>query len=207
MAAVPHYFDAQPAATSQPRTITLALPGVELRLASDSGVFAANRVDSGTRFLLLRAPAAPPTGELLDLGCGYGPIALTLALRSPRARVWALDVNRRALELTRANAATNGASNVVVAEPDEVADDVRLDAIYSNPPVRVGLAVLRPLLTQWLDRLVPEGSAYFVVHRHLGSDSLARWLEDAGYRCERLASHAGYRILRVQPRQAVGDDR
>ncbi len=70
-----------------------------------------------------------------------------------------------------------------------------------------GLAVLHPLLTGWLDRLAATGAAHLVVHRHLGSDSLARWLQTEGYGVERLASHDGFRILRVQPRQAVGDDR
>jgi 16S rRNA (guanine1207-N2)-methyltransferase len=96
---------------------------------------------------------------------------------------------------------------VVVAAPEEVPADVRFAAIYSNPPVRIGLARLHPLLTGWLDRLAPDGVTHLVVHRHLGSDSLARWLITEGFACERLASHDGYRILRVQPRVAVVDDR
>jgi 16S rRNA (guanine1207-N2)-methyltransferase len=206
MPLVPHYFDPEPAIPSQRRELSLDLPDVQLRLTSDSGVFAAERVDSGTRFLLRRAPQPPAAGELLDLGCGYGVIAVTLALRSPGARVWAVDVNQRALDLTRANAAAAGVPTIVASTPDQVPPDVSFDAIYSNPPVRVGLAVLRPLLSRWCDRLSPQGAAYLVVHRHLGSDSLARWLTEEGYPCVRLASHAGYRILRVQPRQAVGDD-
>ena len=207
MPLVPHYFDPEPALPSQRRELSLVLPDVQLRLTSDSGVFAADRVDGGTRFLLRRAPQPPPAGELLDLGCGYGVIAVTLALRSPAARVWAVDVNQRALDLTRVNAVAAGVATIVATTPDLVPPDVGFDAIYSNPPVRVGLAVLRPLLSRWLDRLNPQGAAYLVVHRHLGSDSLARWLTAEGYPCLRLASHAGYRILRVQPRQAVGDDR
>lgn len=207
MPVVPHYFDAEPAARSQRRDVSLVLPDVDLRLTTDSGVFAADRVDAGTRFLLRRAPPPPTTGELLDLGCGYGVIGVTLALRSPGARVWAVDVNQRALELTRINAVAAGASGIVAATPDQVSPAVTFDAIYSNPPVRVGLSVLHPMLAHWLDRLTPQGAAYLVVHRHLGSDSLARWLAGEGFACTRLASHAGYRIIRVQPRQPVEDDR
>lgn len=207
MAAVPHYFDAEPDAQSHPRTVSLRLLDVDMRLHSDAGVFAAGRVDSGTRFLLQQAPAPPPRGELLDLGCGYGPIALTLASRSPGARVWAVDVNQRAIALAARNVAEAGLDNVRVVSEDELPADIRFQAIYSNPPVRIGLQLLHPLLLHWIGRLSPTGMAYLVVHRHLGSDSLGRWLASQGFGCERLASHAGYRILRVQPRAAVEDDR
>jgi 16S rRNA (guanine1207-N2)-methyltransferase len=204
---VPHYFDRDPQAPARPRTVTLRLPDLEVELQTDAGVFAQGGVDRGTLFLLRRGPAPPAAGDILDLGSGYGPIALALGLRAPGARVWAVDVNRRALDLAARNAATAGAGNVVVAAPEDVPEDLRLAAIYSNPPVRIGLAQLHPLLTGWLDRLLPSGAAHLVVHRHLGSDSLARWLDGEGFPCRRLASHDGYRILAVQPRTAVGDDR
>jgi 16S rRNA (guanine1207-N2)-methyltransferase len=204
---VPHYFDRDPRVPSRPRLVGLRLADVTAELESDAGVFGYGAVDSGTRFLLRRAPAPPRAGAILDLGCGYGPIAVALALRAPEARVWAVDINRRALDLTARNAAAAGATNVVAASPEAVPDSVRFAAVYSNPPVRVGLGQLHPLLTGWLDRLVPDGRAYLVVHRHLGSDSLARWLTAEGFAVDRLASHDGYRILRVRPRQAVTDDR
>jgi 16S rRNA (guanine1207-N2)-methyltransferase len=187
--------------------VALKLPDIDVVLESDAGVFAHRVVDSGTRFLLRRAPPPPPRGDVLDLGSGYGPIAVTLGLRAPAARIWAVDVNRRAVELTARNAVATGAANVVAATPEEVPADVRFAAIYSNPPVRVGLALLHPMLTGWLDRLADDGDAHLVVHRHLGSDSLARWLGREGFGVERVASHDGFRILRVQPRRAVGDDR
>lgn len=204
---VPHYFDTDPLAPSHPREVVLRLPEATVRLHSDAGVFGRGAVDSGTMFLLRRAPSPPLDGDILDLGTGYGPIAVTLGLRSPQARVWAVDINRRALELTARNAARTGVDNVVAATPDEVPGSVRFAAIYSNPPVRIGLALLHPLLTAWLDRLRPAAVAHLVVHRHLGSDSLARWLAAQGFGVERVASHDGYRILSVRPRPVVGDDR
>lgn len=202
-----HYFDREPAAASRPTRVVLRLPDLEVPLTTDAGVFGRAAVDRGTRLLLRHGPLPPEAGDILDIGTGYGPIAVTVALRSPRSRVFAVDVNERALELAAANAAAAGASNVVVATPDQVPDEVRFAAIYSNPPIRIGLAALHPLLTGWLDRLTPSGAATLVVHRHLGSDSLARWLQGQGFACSRLASHDGYRILSVQPRQVVGDDR
>ncbi len=204
---VPHYFDRNPSAPSRPRHVALTLPDVDLLMESDAGVFGHRAVDGGTRYLLRRGPAPPPHGDVLDLGTGYGPIAVALGLRAPAARIWAVDVNRRALELTARNAVAAGATNVVAAAPEDVPADVRFVAIYSNPPVRIGLPLLHPLLCGWLDRLADGGAAHLVVHRHLGSDSLARWLRGEGFGVERVASHDGFRILRVQPRAAVGDDR
>ncbi len=108
-------------------------------------------------------------------------------------------MNRRALSLTARNAATNGATNVTVAHPDGMDPALRFDRILSNPPVRIGKTALRQILSLWLDRLTPGGQAHLVVHRHLGSDSLARWLTARGHRVTRLLSRSGYRILEVLP--------
>jgi len=148
--------------------------------------------------LLREGPAPPAQGEILDLGCGYGPIALTLARRAPAAHVWAVDVNERAVELARANAVTAGTTNVTVATPAEVPTDLRFDAIYSNPPVRVGKEPLHSLLREWLARLQPGAPAYLVVQRNMGSDSLAAWLAREGWQVARLKSKKGYRILEVR---------
>jgi len=148
--------------------------------------------------LLRDAPGPPPTGTLLDLGCGHGIIAIALALRAPAARVVAVDVNRRALELTRANAAANRAANVEVCLPEEVDPAMRFDAIYSNPPVRVGREPLIDILIGWCARLAPGGGAHLVVQRHLGADSLAERLRGAGFDVRRIGSKRGYRVLEVR---------
>jgi len=141
--------------------------------------------------------ALPHAGDLLDLGCGAGPIALTMARRSPGSRVWAVDVNSRARELTAHNARTLSLSNVTVAAPDDVPDDVRFDVIWSNPPIKVGKDELHALLLRWLPRLAPDGRAVLVVNKNLGSDSLQKWLRERGYTVDRIASRQGYRILVV----------
>lgn len=192
-----HYFEARPAVPSRPHTVRLRSGEVELDLQADRGVFGSKAVDLGTLMLLQEAPAPPPNGELLDLGTGYGPIAIVLARRSPQAHVWAVDVNERALELTRANAESAGTPNVTASLPDDVPKDLKLDAIYSNPPVRVGKQPLHDLLLRWLPRLKPGAAAYLVVQRNLGADSLARWLEEQGYKATRVKSKKGYRILEV----------
>jgi 16S rRNA (guanine1207-N2)-methyltransferase len=192
-----HYFEARPEVASSPRTVRLRLGDLELQLLVDRGVFGSKGVDLGTLTLLKEAPPPSDRGDILDLGAGYGPIAISLARRAPQTRVWAVDVNERANELARQNAAGNQAPNVKVALPDEVPDDLGFDAIYSNPPVRVGKQALHGLLLRWLPRLKPGASAYLVVQRNLGSDSLAAWLATQGFDVTRLKSKKGYRILRV----------
>jgi 16S rRNA (guanine1207-N2)-methyltransferase len=192
-----HYFDVDPAVPSRPGQIELSLPDFHASLTVDRGVFAAGGVDPGTCELLKATPAPPGVGDLLDLGCGYGPIACTLAHRSPGATVWAVDVNERALALTARNAAALHLGGVHPARPDAVPASVCFAGIWSNPPVRIGKAALHGLLTEWLPRLASDGAAWLVVHRHLGADSLAAWLGGEGWGVTRLASKRGYRILRV----------
>jgi 16S rRNA (guanine1207-N2)-methyltransferase len=190
-----HYFDPTPEVASKPRTLHLHAGDLAVDLQADRGVFGSRAIDLGTLTLLKEAPHPPSEGDLLDLGSGYGPIAIALARRSPAARVWAVDVNERALELTRANAAAARTPNVVACLPDEVPAEVRFAAIYSNPPVRVGKAPLHALLLRWLPRLAPGAPAYLVVQRNLGADSLATWLAAEGWQVQRLKSKKGYRVL------------
>jgi 16S rRNA G1207 methylase RsmC len=193
-----HYFSPQPAGELAPHPVTLALDGREHQLSAARGVFSADHVDAGTMVLLENAPRPPAEGDLLDLGCGYGPIACALGLRSPGARVFGVDVNERALSLTRGNAVALGLTNVSAAAPDEIPDDLTFDRIYSNPPIRVGKAVLHETLSRWLARLADGGRGYLVVHRNLGSDSLHAWLQTQGHDTTRLVSVRGFRVLEVR---------
>jgi 16S rRNA (guanine1207-N2)-methyltransferase len=189
------YFSEQPTSPSDPVPFRLEIGEVALDLTTDSGVFARGRLDKGTRVLLENAPDPAPGGDLLDLGCGYGPIALWLAAQRPAATVWAVDVNDRALDLVRANAAAAELANVRACRPDEVPGDVRFAELWSNPPIRSGKAALHELLLRWLPRV--DGPSYLVVSKNLGSDSLARWLCEQGHPTRRLSSHAGFRVLEV----------
>jgi len=197
------YFAEQPAATHRPGTVHVVLPDMHLTLATDAGVFSPGRLDPGTRLLLDTAPPPPADGDLLDLGCGYGPLALVLAKRSPQARVWAVDVNQRALDLCAGNAASNGLANVrcipaAAAGTGGSGLPASYQLIWSNPPIRIGKQALHSMLTRWLGRLAPGAAAYLVVQRNLGSDSLQRWLGENGWDASRFAARAGYRVLEVR---------
>jgi 16S rRNA (guanine1207-N2)-methyltransferase len=200
-----HYFTARPGGPDRSRELDVTLRGRRVKVAAAPGVFSADRLDLGTRVLLDAVPEPPQNGELADVGCGWGPITLALAQAAPEARVWAADVNERAVELTARNAASLGLRNVVALEADAVlarldAEGTALDEIWSNPPIRIGKDALHELLRTWLGRLAPHGQAHLVVQRNLGADSLHRWLEtELGMPTERIASAKGYRVLTVRP--------
>jgi 16S rRNA (guanine1207-N2)-methyltransferase len=191
------YFAAEPAAAHRSGTVHVLLPDLHLELATDSGVFSPRRLDAGTRLLLDVVPPPPTAGDLLDLGSGYGPLALVMAAKSPSARVWAVDVNTRALALTAANAQRAGLGNVRCVLPDDPALPARFDLIWSNPPIRIGKEPLHALLSGWLDRLGPGAAAYVVAQRNLGADSLHQWLIKSGRPTMRFAARSGYRVLKV----------
>jgi 16S rRNA (guanine1207-N2)-methyltransferase len=207
-----HYFEAQPLAAHRPGLVRVVLPDVYLELETDSGVFSPGRLDPGTRLLLEEAPGPPSSGDILDLGCGYGPIACVLAARSPGVTVWAVDVNERALGLCARNAAKAGLHNVRCVVPDDPEIPAQFAGIWSNPPVRIGKAALHDLLLSWLARLTPStpsaptapgapsapgARASLVIGRNLGADSLHSWLEKQGWAVSRLAARSGYRLLVV----------
>ncbi|AEG44028.1 class I SAM-dependent methyltransferase [Isoptericola variabilis] len=192
-----HYFTAEPASDDERRLVAVRLAGRDVEVEVAPGVFSPGGVDKGTQVLLREVPP-PPSGDLLDLGCGWGPLALTMALEQPHATVWAVDVNTRALDLVRRNAERLGLAGVRAVTPDDVPDDVAFAAIWSNPPIRVGKQALHELLGRWLPRLGSDAAAWLVVQKNLGSDSLARWIEsELGLPTAREASSKGFRILRV----------
>lgn len=193
-----HYFTAAPASPDERRPLTVTLAGQRHTVEVAPGIFSPGGLDKGTAVLLEEVPHPPPSGRFLDLGCGWGPIALTLGLLSEHAEVLGVDVNERSVELTNRNASTLGLDHVIAVTPDAVDGDAAYDLIWSNPPIRVGKTALHELLRRWLPSLAPGGTAYLVVQRNLGSDSLQRWIEsDLRMPCARFASSKGFRVLRV----------
>ncbi|MFZ6990796.1 class I SAM-dependent methyltransferase [Curtobacterium sp. RRHDQ66] len=195
-----HYFSATPESQARPRQIHVTLAGRSLSLTTASGVFSPDGIDRGTRVLLGSVPPPAHDGALLDVGCGWGPIAITMALHSPDAQVWGVDVNERVLDLARANAEAAGVTNVSIGVPADVPADLRFRTIWSNPPIRVGKDELHDILMTWLPRLEVSGDAWLVVSKDLGGDSLQRWLHDtlgASFHVTRASTDKGFRVLRV----------
>ncbi len=198
---IDHYFSASPAGTQHLREVSVLLAGRPVRVTTADGVFSSDRLDRGTAVLLRSVPPPPNRGALLDLGCGWGPLALTMGLLAPAASVWAVDTNTRAVALVRRNAADLGLTGVRAVEPQDLPADLRFAAIWSNPPIRIGKAALHDLLMAYLPRLLPGADAHLVVQRHLGADSLQTWLTGSlgvAFEVRRIASAQGFRVLRVR---------
>ena len=196
-----HYFSVAPAGEFRTSEVAVTLAGRDFAVETSGGIFSPDHVDAGTEALLRTVDAPPAIGNLLDIGCGWGPIAVTMALESPEATVYAVDVNERAIELTRRNAARVGAANVRASRPEDIPTDVEFDAIWSNPPIRVGKAELHAMLEKWLPRLVSGGEAYLVVAKHLGADSLFAWLSErfADTHVVTKGDHyKGFRVIEVR---------
>jgi 16S rRNA G1207 methylase RsmC len=195
-----HYFSSASDSELKLRQISVQLAGRDLAVTTANAVFSPEHVDTGTRVLLNNAPPPPRDGDFLDIGCGWGPISLHLALTSPDARIWAVDVNERALDLVRRNAAALGLTNVTAVLPADVPAELTFRTIWSNPPIRVGKDELHNLMTTWLPRLEPGADAWLVVQKNLGSDSLHRWLDEQlgdDYTVSRTTTSKGFRVLRV----------
>lgn len=197
-----HYFSESPSGELRTREIEVELAGATRSVVTAGGVFSPEHLDRGTEVLLRSLPAAgeAPGGAILDIGCGWGPIALAAALEEPGREVWAIDVNERSRRLTAENAARLGvAERVRVAAPEDVPGDLRFAEIRSNPPIRVGKEALHGILATWLPRLTDGGVASLVVAKHLGADSLQRWIaaEFPELDVQRAARSKGFHVLRA----------
>ena len=195
-----HYFSAQPAGEFRSTEIAVRLAHGDYTVETAGSIFSPDHIDAGTEQLLYSVPTPPATGNFLDLGCGWGPLALTLALEAPEAAIFAIDVNERALELTRRNAARLGLGNISAGLPDSIDPAVSFELIWSNPPIRVGKAELHDIMKTWLPRLTIGGEAYLVVAKHLGADSFEKWLGtqfEATHQVSREDTRKGFRIIKV----------
>jgi 16S rRNA G1207 methylase RsmC len=196
-----HYFSKEPLSPLKTKSIQIPIAGVIHQVTTASGTFSPQQLDFGTEVLIDQMAEAPKAGNLLDLGCGWGPIALNLAKSRPASTVWAVDVNTRSIELTVKNAHDLGISNIKAALPEQVPTNQKFSGIWSNPPIRIGKRELHALLLNWLPRLEKDGEAFLVVQKNLGSDSLQKWLSEElseGYQVSRHTSVKTYRVLKVK---------
>jgi 16S rRNA G1207 methylase RsmC len=196
-----HYFSQEPSSPLKPKAIQIPVAGELVDVTTASGTFSPTQLDFGTEVLIEQMDLAPASGNLLDLGCGWGPIALNLGKLRPNTKVWAVDVNTRSVELTQANAKSLGISNITALLPDQVPADLRFSGIWSNPPIRIGKKELHELLLMWLPRLETRGEAYLVVQKNLGSDSLQKWLTEelaSDFEVSRYTSIKTYRVLKIK---------
>ncbi len=194
-----HYFSASPDSPATIREISFRVADREFMVQAASGTFSASKLDPGTSVLLSKHEEFPDSGNVLDLGCGWGPISIAIASLQPDTKVWALDINARSLELATSNADRLGLSNFKAVTAEQIPADLRFDAIWSNPPIRIGKAALHELLKTWLPRLESGGRAMLVVQKQLGADSLLAWIQSEfpELTSSRFSTDKGFRVLEI----------
>ena len=194
-----HYFSETPDSPAALREITFEVGERKFAVQAARGTFSASRLDPGTTVLLTKHAEFPTEGNVLDLGCGWGPISLAIASLSPKVTVWALDVNSRSLELAKKNAERLGLENVKTVTAQQIPEEILFDAIWSNPPIRIGKEALHDLLKTWLPRLARGGRAMLVVQKQLGADSLLAWIQSEFPElvASRFSTDKGYRVLEI----------
>lgn len=199
-----HYFSSEPQIAEKQTQISFSVSGQPLTLTASSGTFSSQKLDSGTAVLLGLNEQFPQSGEILDLGCGWGPIGISIAKLRPETKVTGVDVNRRSVELANQNAAAAGVPNFTAVHAQDLDPKLTFDEIWSNPPIRIGKQELHRLLGEYLAKLIPGGRAYLVVQKQLGADSLQRWLADSypNRIVERVANSKGYRVILINPANA-----
>ncbi len=194
-----HYFSSEPTTKKAETQISFDVAGSNFTMSGASGTFSATKLDPGTRVLLNHWQLFPRDGNVLDLGCGWGPIGVSIASLNPETKVFCVDVNNRSVDQTLANAKQSKTTNLTAMLAENLPADLTFAAIWSNPPIRIGKAALHELMLKYIPRLEPLGKAYLVVQKNLGSDSLQRWLEETfpDHSIRRVGTEKTYRVLEV----------
>ena len=192
-----HYFTRVPKSESKPINCEYSYRGIDLCFQTDSGVFSKGEVDAGTK-LLLDALPEEMNGEILDLGCGWGVIGISIARKWPDARVTMADVNIRALDLSRENARRNQAE-VTCVESDGMAalEGQIFDAVVTNPPIRAGKQVIYKMFADAAKSLKPGGALYLVIRKQQGAESCIKYLQTIFDSVEKLDKSGGFWVLKA----------
>ncbi|HOM02974.1 MAG TPA: class I SAM-dependent methyltransferase [Acetivibrio sp.] len=190
-----HYYTQNPDAPHDISTIIYTVEDLTLKLNTDSGVFSKRRVDFGSDLLIRSIP--PVSGNILDIGCGYGVIGISLALLNPSSSVTMIDINERAVDLAMQNIRLNGVKNANVLVSDGFSNvSGKFDAIVSNPPIRTGKKVIYPIFENSINFLNPGGSIYLVIQKKQGASSAINFLNTVYGNCEVINKKAGYWIIK-----------
>ena len=200
------YYTADPSSESKPVPCAFPYRGYGLIFMTDAGVFSRGELDTGSRLLLDALPAL--TGDVLDLGCGWGAIGVAIARANPQARVVMADVNRRALALARENCARNGVTaEIVESDGLSAVMDRRFDAVVTNPPIRAGKQVIYRMFADAAGTLQPGGALYLVIRKQQGAESCVKYLQTLYKQVEKLDRSAGFWVLKAsEPKEGDSDE-
>lgn len=190
-----HYYTVHPSSAHDLRTCTVDVLGVQSQFTTDAGVFSRDGLDTGTRALLEALP--PLHGRVLDLGCGWGPVGVTLARKYPEAELVMTDVNQRAVDLSARNLAANGARAEVCQGDGFENVSGSFDFVITNPPIRAGKAAIYRMFADAHDRLNPDGQLFIVIRKQQGAPSALKYLREQFTGAEVVARESGFWVIRA----------
>jgi len=194
-----HYYSRKPQTESKPRHWNFTLLGHNFRFETDAGVFSKSEVDFGSRVLIDAFEAPDLEGPILDIGCGYGPIGLSIAKANEGRTVHLVDVNTRAIQLAEKNAAANGIQNVRIYESDGLSavDTANFAAIITNPPIRAGKETIFRFYNESYEKLVSKGELWIVIQKKQGAPSTFSYLEEIFGQVDLVDKARGYWIIKA----------
>ena len=200
-----HYYTQNPASKSNPAVIRFICRGHDLSLTTDSGVFSKKELDAGTRILLEAIPKSV-YGNVLDLGCGWGPVGICLALDGPESTVTFCDINSRALDLARKNAEICGIDGRFILSDgfEKITDS--FDMIVTNPPIRAGKQVIYKMFADCEKLLTPSGALYLVIRKQQGAESALKYLRTIYPAVETVEKSGGFWVIRCGKNAAAGEE-
>lgn len=191
-----HYYTKNPTSKSEERMLEYEINEKKYKFISDNGVFSKEHVDFATDFLL-KTIYNEANGDVLDVGCGYGVIGITISKNKNVKSVTMLDINNRALELTKKNIALNKASNITVIESDGFENITKnFDTIITNPPIRAGKAVIYKIYEDAKKHLRENGTLYLVINKKHGAPSTINYLNELYGNCEIVDKKSGFHVLK-----------
>lgn len=193
-----HYYTSEPSSESNKTTWNIKIAEEQFSFITDSGVFSKHQLDYGSEVLMTTAAEVDyPVGNILDMGCGYGPIGLFLARAFPDRTIEMADVNERALALAAENAELNEVANVEIYQSDLFAnvENKQLAGIISNPPIRAGKKVVHQILEEAYEHLAENGKLLIVIQKKQGAPSARKKMEEVFGNVERINLDKGYWVL------------
>lgn len=196
-----HYYSKKPQTESKPRQWKFTLLGSTFLFETDAGVFSKSEVDFGSRVLIETFELPDVKGAILDVGCGYGPIGLSIAKQNPDRLVYMMDINERAIALSQKNAQLNGIQNVRIFESDglsAVDHELQAAAILTNPPIRAGKETIFRFYDGAFEKLVPGGELWIVIQKKQGAPSTLIHLEEKFAEVDVVEKKKGYWIIRAK---------
>lgn len=195
-----HYYDQEPTSVSQEKLISFEIYNKKITLITDNGVFSKNKVDEGSLFFLRTILPLDLGNKILDLGCGYGTIGLTIAMFKPKASVDLADINTRALTLCARNAQNLDIKDRINIVHSDVYSNIKdqYESIVVNPPIRAGKIVTYAMYEGAKQRLIDGGCLYVVIRKAQGAESASSYIKELFGNVEMIDRHKGYHVYRAR---------